>query len=792
MPSKKQPINAQEFYEAGQNASFVPYACHYDADTLLTQDGELIQIICIRGYQFSTMKDGAKTDLRQDVRRAMFESILHEYFSVSFHVVRHRTDLSLPYRGSSEFGRSLDQEWNRKHSWNNNFSNDLYIAVSHEGTVFPLWDFVQITRSFFLRAEKHFQSVHLKKARDALTEATDSILAQLAHYNPVRLGLTEQNGTFYSEPLKFLNHLLNLEPNQPIPMPVSDLGNVLARYPMEFVYNTLEVHTSIGLRHASIFSVKQYNEIIPKAVDIFLQHPCEFILTQHVMYGAPKKFLKDVEYKKYIAELGDDRDFVRFSGIADILASNQESQFDYSMQQITIMPIANSAGQLEAIVHDLKEKLGKTGIAVVREDIMMEDIFYSQLPGNFEMLRRKEPINTNRTGGYSTLYDFPTGKWHGNHWGPALSVFPSDEKNPYFFSLHSGNEGHTVIAGPYGCGKTILLNFLLTQSQRIQLRTLLIDNQRASEITMRALGGNYSRISRDKSAKAPKMNPFLMQDTPHNRAFLTEWVALLFHDLDGNPPPAPLDYAWIVSHMMELPPEKRRLSELVTMLAGAPAEIRETLTQWTGTGRYGHIFDNDADEWEPGKITLQGIDITEMVQDRKPQWAVLSYLMHRWMLSLNGSPALLILDEAWTLFDNPVFANKIGGWLDRMQERNCVAVMTTEHIEDITQSQITPLVMLKAATRIFFPDANATDAYQTLLGLSEKDYQRFVSIEKSKRQFFFKQKQESVVLELQLPENRVTLEMLKGSPTVVTRMENAIGQVGEDPAKWLPLFTQQL
>lgn len=781
-------------------SAYIPHACHYDEKTLLTRNGELMQIIRISGYEYESFRDGVKASLRDDVRKAFMEAGMAPHFSVSFHVIRRQADITLPAEFSSRFAQELDASWTRSNQWTQGYINDLYITLIHEGSAFPLWSVAQASRSLFLRAEKFFQKRYFDKAIKVLDEAVEQMLGALAHYHPHRLTMVDTQEAILSEPIGFLNALVNLCPADPLPVPVCDIADYITRQPVEFDYNTLEVRHADGrVRHASIFSIKQYSEILPSVVDRFLQYPGEIIVTHQVMLGAPKQFIRDAEYKKYIAELGEDREFIALSGVSDILESNIGTPMDYSLQQTTIMMLADSPGQLEAIVQDMMKRLGTAGIAAVREDIMMEDVFFSHLPGNFNFLRRKQPVSTRQVAGYATLYDFPAGKRTGNHWGPAAAILPSAAKNPYFFSFHEGEVGHTMIAGPHGCGKNLLLHFLMAQAMRFKPRLFLLDSLRSGELLIRALGGQYIRFTRDKGVKMPKLNPLQLPDTPANRAFMEEWLGYLFYDLDGNLPGSDASggggirsyLGVMVNWLMSQPPENRRLSAMASQMAQLPESLRQYYAQWVGDGRYGHLFDNEVDEW-PADAPVLGADITEMVQDRRPQWAVLSYLMHRYTEGLSGTPGLCVLDEAWVLLDNPVFGPKIARWLDTLRERNVAAILATDQVEEMVQGEITPLVVMKTATRILFPDSNATEAYQTQFGLTETEYKQFTAMEKEQKQCFIRHGLESVVAELKLPQERGMMEVLKGSPNMITRMENIISQAGEDPDQWLPLFYQQV
>ena len=40
------------------------------------------------------------------------------------------------------------------------------------------------------------------------------------------------------------------------------------------------------------------------------------------------------------------------------------------------------------------------------------------------------------------------------------------------------------------------------------------------------------------------------------------------------------------------------------------------------------------------------------------------YLFHRINGALDGTPTMIVLDEAWALIDNPIFGPKIKDWLN--------------------------------------------------------------------------------------------------------------------------------
>ena len=93
---------------------FIPYVAHYDAETLLTEDDQLIQIIKLEGLAFQTRDE---EDLRRQkrFRNRLVRSIAKSDFGVTVHVIRLK---HFEYPGGTfpnRFCAELDAAWRRKH-----------------------------------------------------------------------------------------------------------------------------------------------------------------------------------------------------------------------------------------------------------------------------------------------------------------------------------------------------------------------------------------------------------------------------------------------------------------------------------------------------------------------------------------------------------------------------------------------------------------------------------------------------------------------------------------------------
>ena len=64
---------------------------------------------------------------------------------------------------------------------------------------------------------------------------------------------------------------------------------------------------------------------------------------------------------------------------------------------------------------------------------------------------------------------------------------------------------------------------------------------------------------------------------------------------------------------------------------------------------------------------------------------------------LDGSPTLVLLDEAWSYLQHALFRNRLRDWLKTMRRKNAVVVMATQQISDIANSDIADVVLFLAS-----------------------------------------------------------------------------------------------
>lgn len=771
-------------------SDFIPYACHYDHETILTKNGELMQTIKIVGFSFESVESKG-IDLRETIRMAIHEGLNSNNFAVWFHTIRRRKNLNPGGTYKEAFPKYVHDTWNKRHDWEHKYINELFITVVRDGESGSLKSLPRFTRALFIGRDLAERERHLATMHEELNQAVNRMLLKLQDYGANKLCVHEKNGIYYSAPLRFLGKILKLYEEE-TPLKDMDLSQQLATHDVTFGFDAMEVRAPSGKRRfGAMLTIKEYRELSLASIDEFLQLPEEFIVTQSMDFINQAQAYKSYKYQHYIAGLSNDETLARVSGLQDIVESNHGQPTDYGEQQLTIFLVADDMKHLNRYIERTVEALNSLGIVAMREDLRLAEAYWAQLPGNFAFLKRLKPINTSRIGGFANLSNYPAGKANENHWGPAVTVFNTAANTPYFFNFHIGNNGHTTIIGPYGAGKTVLLNFLVSEARKFDNKLFFFDQHHGAEIFIRSLGGNYANFAPGKSDIA--MNPLQLPDNPVNRNFLLLWAEALICGASGMQLNGAQDSAIedAVEKIYQEPQERRTLREFAQILGSIDALLGKRLTPWHSGGSHSGLFDHEKDEVNLSGL-VHGFEMADIVQDKHSIAPTMLYLVQRLMAELDGTPAIIVLDEAWGLLDNPIFAPRLHGWLEALTKQNALAIFATESVEDASQSALSRAVFADIATQIYLPNAYASSAYQTVFGLNDTEFSFLGLMDEGQRHFLLKKGDEAIVACLNLDGMDNIMNVLSATPQSLTIMQQAIREKGSEPTAWVPLFMERM
>jgi type IV secretion system protein VirB4 len=763
----------------------LPYVCHIDASTLRLRDGSLMRCMRLAGFPFETEDDEVLNHLLA-VRDVVLRSALNSKAVLYHHLIRRRVEVDLGARTPDPFSDEIDRRWTAQLNQGRLFLNEQFLTI----VIRPPRGKAGLPERLSRFGSKPATAGFTGAEALELDSATAALSAALQSYGVRVLGTYENETGVYSEPLELLSALYNGEMRPVLlPPPEQDLGQHIPYSRVSFGLDAIEVRGPASRSFASIVGIKEYPDASRAGLlDSLLRVPHELVITESFapIERQTARERIDLSLRRLrSADEGAATERAEMLAARDAVGAGQLSFGDH---HLSLLVRSGSLETLESATADAAAALADIGAVGVREDINLEPAFWGQFPGNEQFVVRRALISSSNAAGFISLHGFPMGRARGNHWGDAVTVFETTSSTPFFFNFHEGDLGNFTIIGPSGSGKTVVLNFLAAQAQKFAPRTVLFDKDRGSEIFLRALGGRYERITRG----APTgFNPLRLTDTAVNRAFIRDWLTVL---LEANGAEEEAAIAKAVDEIFAHGPELRRLRFLRDLLGGGrrpqPGDLPTRLDAWINDGEHAWLFDNRDDQLDFENRVL-GFDMTELLEDRRLRTPVLLYLFHRIEQTLDGSPTMILIDEAWKALDDPMFAARIRNWMKTLRKRNAMIGFATQSAADALDSSIASAIVEQTATAIFMPNQKAREEhYCKGFGLSSQEFEFIRSLPAHSRCFLVRQANRSVVVRLDLNGMPDVLTVLSGRESSVRRLDELRASVGDDPANWYPLLTR--
>jgi type IV secretion system protein VirB4 len=762
----------------------LPYARHVNDATIETRDGLLMQVIHVRGLLFETA-DTDELNYRKRLRDATLQAIGSSRFALYHHIVRRRIATEDAADYPDPFSRRLDTAWRARLAGKRLYVNDLFLTLVRRPLQGRLSGLDRL-RAMLGRAgsnEEEAEAVYELRALDA---ARDALLAALGNYGPRLLGIYQTPQGPCSEPLEFLSTLYNGE-MRPVLLPMQDLGAYLPYRRVSFGQETVELGPAAPSPRSflGIVSLKDYpGQTAPGMLDELLRLPFEMVVSQSFGFVDRQAALGRMNLALRRMRSAEDE---ALSLRADLATAKDEvaaGRAGFGEHHMTLALRGDTPAAVDEAVAEAQAALADLGIIAVREEMALEPAFWAQFPGNFKYIARRGLVSTGNFAGLASAHNFPLGQAEGNHWGEAITLLETTAAGPYYFNFHQGDLGNFTVIGPSGSGKTVVLNFLLAQARKISPRIIFFDKDRGAELFIRAIGGRYDLL---RPGTPSGLNPLQLDDNPVNRQFLIDWLALLAGGADIDEIARIKD---AVDANFGQPPEHRRLAYLSELFRGGErphgADLWARLRPWHGDGERAWLFDNPEDRIDLSAQAV-GFDMTQILDDPAVRTPAMMYLFHRVEERLDGTAAIIVVDEGWKALDDEVFVRRIKDWEKTIRKRNGIVGFATQSAQDALESRIASAIIEQAATQIFManPKARASD-YIEGFGLTPHEYELVRTLPDNAHCFLVKHGGESVVARLDLTGERDLLTILSGRERTVRLLDEIRAHSGDDPADWLP------
>jgi len=456
------------------------------------------------------------------------------------------------------------------------------------------------------------------------------------------------------------------------------------------------------------------------------------------------------------------------SSLIDTDASNKAIDADAALQELGSDLIGEAFVTATLTVWDENPRIADERLRLVEKVIqgrdftsMVEtvnavDAWLSSLPGHVYANVRQPPVSTLNIAHMIPLSAVWAGPVRDGHLGaPPLFFARTEGSTPFRFSLHVGDVGHTLVVGPTGAGKSVLLALMALQFRRYPASQVFAfdfgGSIRAAALAMKGdwhdLGGALSNDASEPVA----LQPLAVIDDAAERGWAAEWIATILAHEKIDMTSEAKEHLWsALSSLASAPMGERTLTGLSVLLQSQ--SLKRALQPYCLGGPFGRLLDAEAERL--GSAPVQVFE-TEGLIGTGAAPAVLSYLFHRIEGQLDGRPTLLIIDEGWLALDDEGFAGQIREWLKTLRKKNASVIFATQSLSDIDGSAIAPAIIESCPTRLFLPNERAIEPQITAIyrrfGLNDRQIE-ILARATPKRDYYCQSRRGNRLFELGLEE----------------------------------------
>ncbi len=803
---------------------------HFNEPTIFEcRNGQIGCTLKVKGVPFHPVNNDELNHYKRVKHHAV--CLLGEEFYIIEHTFRRKLDIHLDGEFAEPFTKKVNDTYHKQFKDTQLYANELYITILYKGIDSGLFGkLINGFQTLFNKAVKQAREEYRLKTIGKLKKAVQQFKVTLSGFGTQLLGERDEE-LGYSELMAFHGAFVNaLEMipfkgtpfASPIIQGVDQAKKAFNLYPHGNLANYLPAHRLFfdnyiefkrshdQSRFGAMLSLKEYgSESSSIMLDALLHLDCEFIYTNS--FGVEPNDVGQKKICKQIIRLENSNDpaisqLEELEVCRDDLAS---SRLKVGYHHNTLMLLADDLEHLQELVNKAIKVYSDIAYVLVQETIGMEAAFWAQIPANQKYIARSSLVTSQNFVDFCPLHNYRTGYRDGNHLGSAVTIIETPSKSPLFFNFHlqgsgSSNDltpGHTLIIGGNGSGKTVLMGFMDSQMSRYGGRSFFFDRDRSIEIYVRACEGTYSVIS-PKYPEQCQFNPFWLEDSPTNRAFLKKWIGQLVMREGETQLPATInsqlcdciDYAY-----ESLAKENRNLAT-ATKLLPIDFERRSELNQWLrgegvrNDGQYAYLFDHQTDclDIQTSKV---GFDLTHLLGKDKSNAVLTSvcmYLMHRIKTSLDGQRVSIYMDEAWSLLNNPYWIDRLEEDLPTFRKFNAHVVFATQSPSSIIESAVRSQIFDNGATNIFSCNNKADyDKHYQFFGITASEFDFIKHTPKELRQFLYKQDNESAICKLNLAGMEDELAVFSANTKTCEMLDKIRAEVGNNPEDWLPVFQQR-
>ena len=788
-------------------SEFIPLSTHVSPTVVKTTGGDFLLTWRLGGLPFVGREEWELEHRHNTFNRLLQTLRAPDFTNVAFwvHDVRRRRRIQQTSKFDHAFNQQLSDAYFAALSAQKIMANELYLTLIYRPVVTGRKLVEKSSNVRQLQAEQD-------QAVAKVLELAGNVEAVLKDYAPYRLGMYEgDNGLVFSESLEFFGYLVN-RIDEPVPVLSAPVHGYLpvSRHMFSAKTGDFVINTPHGVNHfGAMLNVKEYTEsTYPGILNRLKYLDFEYVITHSFSPMGRQDALKVLDRTKGMMISSGDKAVSQIIELDQAMDQLASGNFVLGEYHFTLALYADGQDKLSQQIAVARAELSNAGFVSAKEDLAIVPSFYSQLPGNWKYRTRLANVSSLNFLGLAPLHNFASGKKDSNPWGECVTTLQTTNGQPYYFNFHATHPGenslgekaigNTMVIGKSGTGKTALINFLLSQVQKLKPSPTIFffDKDRGAEIFVRACGGNYLAL---ENGKPTGFNPFQCERNEGNVQFLADLVKVLagktlYTSREEE------DIFRAVENILDTPPRLRTMANFQKSLPNMGDDgLFARMRKWTAGNALGWVFDNPEDTIDLEKANIIGFDYTDIIDNPEVRVPVINYLLHRLEALIDGRPLIYVMDEFWKILDGKGGLKEFAKNKQKtIRKQNGLGIFATQSPEDALASDIAAALVEQTATMILLPNPNASkDDYMDGLKLTQAEYEVVVSLDERSRCFLVKQGHASSVCQLNLRGLDDALSVISASTDNIEVMHEVLRVQAErhgthpddlSPEQWLQTF----
>ncbi|MEM9243055.1 MAG: conjugal transfer protein TrbE [Pseudomonadota bacterium] len=442
-------------------------------------------------------------------------------------------------------------------------------------------------------------------------------------------------------------------------------------------------------------------------------------------------------FSRQESQLVDNAAVEKAKDIDEGLYELSESQVSFGYYTTVVVVMDADEQEVKQKQRHVERVINGLGFTTIAETINNVEAWLSSLPGQAYANVRQPIIHSLNLAHLMPFSAIWAGKNEDQHLkAPALMQLHTHSRTPFRMVYHIGDVGHQMILGPTGAGKSVLLNFMALQFLRYEHAQVFVFDKGGSFLASTyGVGGSHYALGVQSENLA--FQPLANIDVDSEKNWASEWLQMLLINEKISITPNIKQALWnALTALAQTPKQQRTLTGFCALLQNQ--ELRQALSVYTVSGAFGQLLDSDEEIIRDER--WQCYEMSSLMNVPSVIAPVLNYLFHRLEQRFDGSPTMLILDEAWLFLDHPAFAKKIREWLKSLRKQNVSVIFATQSVSDALNAEISSSLIESCLSRILLPNDRALEPqirgdYEKL-GLNDKQLQ-LLATAKPKQQYYY-------------------------------------------------------